>query len=281
MKYVIFLLALALNSSLLSGQTCVPEYYATYDFTVVTDTSAESFRRPQEFVLLKHDGRSFFKSSNQRFNDSMTLAYTNEHPEIENYRTPQELQAAVDAFTANMQGWRKPNGVDYRVTKDLKNATFSNQLTFAFPPQHLEAPLLSGWTLQPAQDTISGMNCQSATIHYGGRNYTAWYTPQIPISDGPYVFSGLPGLIVKIEDEKGWYKFQLKTFSAKNTERFFKPNFINPHSQAISREAFVSQSNNQKENPRIYGVEGMDSEQLLEMKQSYKWRYYLVLEQND
>ena len=28
--------------------------------------------------------------------------------------------------------------------------------------------------------------------------------------DGPYKFSGLPGLIVKVEDEKGDYSFDLK-----------------------------------------------------------------------
>jgi len=281
MKYFIFLLTLAVNSSLLSGQTCVPDYYATYELTVVTDTTEKSVRRPQEFVLLKYDGRSYFKSSNQLFNDSMTLVYANEHPELDNYRTPEELQAAVDAFTADMSGWRKPNGVDYRVTKDFNNATVYNQLTFAFPPQHMETPLLSNWTLQSARDTIGGMECLSATIKYGGRHYTAWYAPEIPISDGPYAFSGLPGLIVKVEDDRGWYKFQLNSFSTKRNERFFKSNFINPHSQTISRESYVKQSSNQKENPRIFGIEGMDNEQLLDMKHSYKWRYYLLLEQND
>ena len=31
---------------------------------------------------------------------------------------------------------------------------------------------------------------------------TAWYTPQIPVSQGPGEFWGLPGLILEINDDK-------------------------------------------------------------------------------
>jgi hypothetical protein len=39
--------------------------------------------------------------------------------------------------------------------------------------------------------------------------WTAWFTKEINVSDGPYKFSGLPGLIVKLEDDRGDYKFDL------------------------------------------------------------------------
>ena len=41
-----------------------------------------------------------------------------------------------------------------------------------------------------------------------GRNWIAWYTTDIPIQDGPYKFNGLPGLILKINDETGSHSFQ-------------------------------------------------------------------------
>jgi len=34
------------------------------------------------------------------------------------------------------------------------------------------------------------------------RNVTAWYTPQIPVNNGPQNFQGLPGLILEINDGK-------------------------------------------------------------------------------
>ncbi|MGC3977437.1 MAG: GLPGLI family protein [Paludibacteraceae bacterium] len=35
----------------------------------------------------------------------------------------------------------------------------------------------------------------------------AWFTPEIPIKEGPYKFSSLPGLILKISDDKNHYIF--------------------------------------------------------------------------
>ncbi len=37
----------------------------------------------------------------------------------------------------------------------------------------------------------------------------AWYTTEIPINDGPYKFFGLPGLIIKLYDEKEHYVFEM------------------------------------------------------------------------
>lgn len=65
------------------------------------------------------------------------------------------------------------------------------------------------WEIKRETKEISGFSCQKATLEYSGRTYIAWFTPEIPISDGPYVFNGLPGLIVDIEDAKGHFKFSL------------------------------------------------------------------------
>mgnify|MGYP003613018769 CR=1 FL=1 len=37
----------------------------------------------------------------------------------------------------------------------------------------------------------------------------AWFTTDLPYQDGPYKFTGLPGLIVKVEDAQGEYSFDL------------------------------------------------------------------------
>ncbi|MBP1638325.1 MAG: hypothetical protein H6Q18_1114 [Bacteroidetes bacterium] len=57
------------------------------------------------------------------------------------------------------------------------------------------------WNLVEQKDTIiCGYPCKYATTTFRGRNYTAWYAPEISISDGPWKFWGLPGLILKISD---------------------------------------------------------------------------------
>ncbi len=63
------------------------------------------------------------------------------------------------------------------------------------------------WKLCEETCEILGYSCRKAQCAFRGRLWTAWYTEQIPISDGPWKFCGLPGLILKVEDEKGHYSF--------------------------------------------------------------------------
>ncbi|MBK1894618.1 GLPGLI family protein [Chryseobacterium paridis] len=65
------------------------------------------------------------------------------------------------------------------------------------------------WEITNEVEKQNGYSAQKATVNFGGRIWTAWFAKDIHISDGPYKFSGLPGLIVKLEDDKGDYKFDL------------------------------------------------------------------------
>ena len=63
------------------------------------------------------------------------------------------------------------------------------------------------WQLHPDTMTILSYPCQKATCRFRGRDYTAWYTMDIPVSDGPWKLYGLPGLILKAEDSRGHFSF--------------------------------------------------------------------------
>ncbi len=58
------------------------------------------------------------------------------------------------------------------------------------------------WTLVNEKDEICGHECQKATCSFRGRDWTAWYCPDIEIDGGPWKFGGLPGLILKVEDSE-------------------------------------------------------------------------------
>ena len=82
-------------------------------------------------------------------------------------------------------------------------------------PHHVlvEQPLhLFNWKLEKDTATISGYYCQKAITRFAGRNYVAWFTTEIPLSEGPYKFNGLPGLIIKISDTRQQYNFKLISF---------------------------------------------------------------------
>ncbi len=63
------------------------------------------------------------------------------------------------------------------------------------------------WQLKDSVKKILGYTVYKAILDYKGRHYTAWYAPAIAVSDGPYKFCGLPGLILEIYDNKDDYHF--------------------------------------------------------------------------
>ncbi|MDW8297211.1 MAG: GLPGLI family protein [Raineya sp.] len=54
------------------------------------------------------------------------------------------------------------------------------------------------WKLEKETKEILGFKCKSASTIFRGRKYTAYYTTKIPLSNGPWKFGGLPGLILQI-----------------------------------------------------------------------------------
>mgnify|MGYP000312216520 CR=1 FL=1 len=64
------------------------------------------------------------------------------------------------------------------------------------------------WKLVNESKNINGFLCKKATLNYGGRNWIAWYTPEIPKNTGPYKFYGLPGLIMSIKDDELIFEFE-------------------------------------------------------------------------
>ncbi|MDR3339516.1 MAG: GLPGLI family protein [Candidatus Symbiothrix sp.] len=56
--------------------------------------------------------------------------------------------------------------------------------------------LNSEWKLLSEEKKIGNYSCKKAV---NDKNITAWYCPDIPVNDGPYLYQGLPGLILEIE----------------------------------------------------------------------------------
>ena len=67
---------------------------------------------------------------------------------------------------------------------------------------------LFNWQIGTVSATICGYECIKATCHWRGRDFTAWFTPDIPVEYGPWKFGGLPGLIMKVSDNDGIYTFE-------------------------------------------------------------------------
>jgi GLPGLI family protein len=80
---------------------------------------------------------------------------------------------------------------------------------------------VQNWELFDDTLNIVGYLCQRAECNFRGRNYVAWFVPDIPVSNGPWKFDGLPGLILKVYDTNKKFVFECigietgKTFPVK------------------------------------------------------------------
>ena len=66
------------------------------------------------------------------------------------------------------------------------------------------------WKILPEKMAIGEFTGQKAVTTFGGRKWTAWFSTELPFQDGPYKFHGLPGLIIKMEDESKTHQYELK-----------------------------------------------------------------------
>lgn len=76
------------------------------------------------------------------------------------------------------------------------------------------------WEICDSTATISGYECTAAKSNYHGREWTAWFTTEIPIPFGPWKFHGLPGLILKAEADGG---FEFTVTGIEHTDRVMTP----------------------------------------------------------
>lgn len=74
--------------------------------------------------------------------------------------------------------------------------------------QYTEEMPVQNWEIGKDTLTILGYSCQQATCLFRGREYTVWFSMDIPLANGPWKFGGLPGLILKVSDKDNLFNFE-------------------------------------------------------------------------
>ncbi|MEO7531473.1 MAG: GLPGLI family protein [Sediminibacterium sp.] len=72
------------------------------------------------------------------------------------------------------------------------------------------------WVITQDIKEIMGLPCQKATADFKGRTYEAWFSSQLPYSNGPWKLGGLPGLIIEASDTKKEVIFKMVSFENAN-----------------------------------------------------------------
>ncbi len=128
------------------------------------------------------------------------------------YNSP-EKKAAFDAYI-NSRIWSKDEIPPTRwekmyVEKERNNNVMTVYDTVAGEDRYYYIEPIGEiiWEVKDSTETILGYECQMAECDYHGRHWTVWFTPDIPIQDGPWKLNGLPGLILRAQEDFGLYKF--------------------------------------------------------------------------
>ncbi|MCQ9638956.1 GLPGLI family protein [Chryseobacterium sp. WG14] len=180
-----------------------------YEYNFIPDSNHKEEVK-KEMMLLDIDKKGSSYYSHDKFvADSIGRA------ELE-----RQLKSGGGNISVNRR--EKSGQVSYKVTKeypDFKTSLFKNISTDKYKVKEDKKP---EWKILPDKQKIGEYNAQKAATSFGGREWTAWFTTDIPFQDGPYKFYGLPGLIVKIEDATGSHSMTLignKTVKSVDAEK--------------------------------------------------------------
>lgn len=103
------------------------------------------------------------------------------------------------------------------------------------------------WELGDDTKKILGYECQMATGNLHGRKWTAWFTTEVPLMNGPWKLGGLPGLILEAVDDSGLYTF--KATGIQQTLRPITPVYSADEYEKLSRVDFLKAKRQFIDNP--------------------------------
>ena len=178
MKYIFIFLSL---STLCFSQRYSFEYAVKYQL----NTQKPDDINTDNMVLDLQNGYSIFRESQDKIADSAKL---NNGRQM--YKMGVENQ--------------------FYIKKHLKDDKIEKIISYLGVDYLLPIDEKLNWKITSEQKKIGIYNSQKAETSYGGRNWIAWFTTDLPFGDGPYVFCGLPGLIISVEDTKNEYSFALR-----------------------------------------------------------------------
>ncbi|HEV2482086.1 MAG TPA: GLPGLI family protein [Puia sp.] len=183
---------------------------------IILSLPAVQAQQPDTALLYIHYKFSHLRDTSNRANpykENMVLVigknaavYRSYQRQLENAAAKKNIQQQISAggpvqvnlhFTGSgSEYFQYPN--DHKLVR--KESLFGNFLVTESLP-------VINWQVTADTTTLGSLHCQKATGHFKGRDYIAWFCPDLPLHVGPWELNGLPGVIVEAYDDKKEVQF--------------------------------------------------------------------------
>lgn len=215
----------------------------TYHETFVRGSDG-IIKRDIPFVLLANKEQSKFFSPATEFKDSLKS-------------TPQGRAVEKQMFNAAVTKYLETKdrsmmeAVVYKTQLYIFRSIPENEMTVYDKAGSLEHGYYTEpldeiqWEIGDSTKTVLGYECSMATTDYHGRHWTAWFTPEIPLQEGPWKLTGLPGLILEASESTGQHGFIATGLEPSNQEIY--PISPYPQYDKMSRIEMLRQLRNYRD----------------------------------
>ena len=220
---LLLILGLILNYGYINSQTAttVPSLKCQYEYTSVKDSLANSQKEDLMFLIAGAKESAFYSYYTFQA-DSIR-----QEPDYEQ-KWKQTFLAAFqkDGASASNFYFRRNSSYIYKnflsgkitIYDDIDNSLYCYE-------DSLDS---QNWEVCDSIKTVLGYRCEMAKAYYHGRRWIAWFTCDIPVSNGPWKLGGLPGLILEAYDTDFQHRFvingiqTIKTYTAYDRSKYGK-----------------------------------------------------------
>ena len=235
-KLIVFLLLFTSFSLSAQNKTDSSVYLCKYSFSWQKDTS-KIFSKSFDVMHLE-----IGKSSSTFYSYHHFLGYQNFMEDLKERKSLDYITSNSSRYYKNSETEIIVHDFDKKEFKVFDRLGDKNAVTYCYSDP-VETP---SWHL--TQDTLTILNqlCQRATTTFKGRDYIAWFAPDIPISQGPWQFTGLPGLILRVHDSKNHISFDATEIGSSTTRHAAEiqyPNCLNVAKSKVQEQKKLKAEN--------------------------------------
>ncbi|MCU7618506.1 GLPGLI family protein [Chryseobacterium sp. PBS4-4] len=163
-----------------------------YEYSYTNDSTKLDQKKSEILYLDLHGKESYFYNSKFNYVDSLK-----QQKNIENYKL---LTLIREYYSSNSY-----KELLVRNNNAVSSLYYKNDTDY----YKIDLPKNSKWKILPEKIKYNGYNLQKAYAVINDRHWNVWFSNEVPINNGPFIFQDLPGLVFIAEDKNKSQIFKL------------------------------------------------------------------------